>query len=564
MKKQGFIFGSMILITSVFITKIIGLVFKIPLANILGGTGMGYFSCAYAIFMPVYAISVTGLPTAVSRMVAENMAFERYTNVRKIRRVAILGFSAVGLLAALLIVILAKPFTIYIGNSAAFPAIIAIAPCVLFGAALSVYRGYYEGLHNMIPTALSQIIESVVKLIAGLGFAYLALLYARTSYTDTGILFDKSYNTLQEAEVAALPFIAAAAIAGVTLSTVVSFLYLFFKYRFSGDGITKEMLLKDKSTDRMRSLLKALFLTVIPIAAGSVVTNLTSLIDLATIIRSLSKTILASPEYFSEKFKGVLDGSDGLLQLPNFIYGSFTGLALTIFNLVPSMTGMFGKGILPSLAESWAKSDHKRTQRSINSVISMTSLVAFPSALGIFILAKPILLLLFSSRTHEVEAVSQSMAVLGIGVLFLSLSISVFTIFQAIGRADLPVKIMFFGVAIKLSGNILLMRIPEINVTGAAISTTVCYAVIAIMSLCLLKKITRAKLKIANAFIKPMFGSLLCIATARLTYDFLFIRLGNSLSVLSAVATGGAVYLISLVLMNISAVKEIKMSFFGK
>lgn len=100
MKKQSFLFGSIILVISVIISKIIGLLFKIPLANILGGTGMGYFSCAYAIFMPVYAISVTGLPAAVSRMVAENMAFERYANVRKIRRVATITFSAVGLISA--------------------------------------------------------------------------------------------------------------------------------------------------------------------------------------------------------------------------------------------------------------------------------------------------------------------------------------------------------------------------------------------------------------------------------------------------------------------------------
>lgn len=563
MKKQSFLVGSMVLVFSVFVCKILGLLFKIPLANILGGTGMGYFSCAYAIFMPIYAVSVTGLPAAVSRMVAENMAFERYANVRKIKRVAIIGFSAVGIIAAAVIIIFAKPFAVHIvENENAYAAIVAIAPSVYFGAVMSVYRGYYEGLHNMTPTALSQVCEAVVKLFAGLGLSYLLLEYIKKSFLSSGTVFGTSFETLEQANSDMLPLVAAAAIAGVTLSSLAALIFLVLRNKIFGDGITKKMLLSDTSTDRMRYLLKDLMKLVFPIAVGSIITNLTSLIDLATIIRTLSRTISSAPEFFIENFKNVLTDGQSLEDLPNFIYGSFTGIALTIFNLVPSLTGMFGKGVLPNLAESWATGNQKGIDKSVNSVISLTSLIAFPSGLGIFVLAEPILRLLYSSRENEITVILSSMSVLGIGVIFLSLSIPVFSMLQAIGRADLPIKIMVFGVIIKFFGNITLMRIPEFSVSGAAISTVVCYAVICFCSLVTLKKLTAAKVKIGNTFLKPLFGAILCSVTAYLGYDLLFDNFGGKLAVIFAILAGGTVYFISLLLMNISAVREFKAGFF--
>lgn len=558
MKKQSFLLGSFILVASVLITKIIGLLFKIPLANILGGTGMGYFSGAYALFMPIYAASVTGLPAAVSRMVAENMAFERYSNVRKIRRVAVLSFSAVGVFCSLLLVILAGPFTQFIKNENAYLAVIAIAPCVFFGAVISVYRGYYEGMRNMFPTAISQIIESIIKLGAGLGLSYATLLYTEKTFNETGKVFGMICDSLEKSQQAALPYVAAAAIVGVTLSTGISLFYLLLRYRIAGDGITKEMLSKDKTTDRMRHLLKDLLSIVVPIALGSVITNLTSLIDLGTIIRCLNTTIENSPQYFMDKFSYAIDANAPLKDLPIFIYGSFTGLALTIFGLVPSLTNMFGKGILPNLAEAWAVHDKNRVNKNIHSVIAVTGLIAIPAGLGICAMANPILQLLYSARQNEIKAVDTSLAILGIGVIFLSLSIPIFAMLQAIGRADLPVKIMLFGVGIKLIGNLTLIYIPEINVDGAAISTTLCYAIICIVSLHYLKKITGVRFEISRLFVKPTFSGIMCAVTAYLCYDLTNIYLGIKLSALFSICAGGLIYLICLYLMNITNGKSIK------
>lgn len=564
MKKQSFLYGSFILIASVLVVKLIGMLFKIPLANILGGTGMGYFSCAYAVFMPIYAVSVTGLPAAVSKMVAENMALKRYNNVKKIRRVAIWAFSAIGLICSLIIFIFAGPFTKdVIQNENAYPALLAIAPSVLLGAMISVYRGYYEGMRNMFPTAISQIIESVVKLFAGLGFSYGALLYTEKIYNETGIVLGVACKSLEQANQMALPYVAAAAIAGVTLSSAVSMIYLFIRYGVGGDSITKRMLALDTSTERKRTLLKSLLRIVVPIAIGSVITNLTTLIDLGTIIRCLKISIENFPAYYNDKFAYILSENTTLEMLPNFIYGSFTGLAITIFGLVPSFASMFGKGILPNLAFAWAVQNKRRVNKNIHSVMAVTGLISIPAGLGLSALARPVLNLLYSSRPDEIMAVDRSLVILGIGVIFLSLSIPVFAMLQAIGRADLPVKIMVIGVILKLIGNLSLIYIPEINVDGAAISTTICYIVICTMALISLKKISGVKFDITRLFIKPTFASILCAAAAYLSYNLLSTYISEKISVLASIAFGGVIYLTCLFLLNIVTIKQLK-SLFSK
>ena len=143
---------------SAVVAKVLGAVFKIPLTNVLGGIGMSYFSCAYSLFMPVYALTVTGLSSAVARMTAQSAASGMYRNALKVRRIALLLFSGAGLMGSLLILLLAKPFSIYsVSSPEASAAVMMIAPAVFFGCITAVERGYYEGMSNMYPTAFSQV-----------------------------------------------------------------------------------------------------------------------------------------------------------------------------------------------------------------------------------------------------------------------------------------------------------------------------------------------------------------------------------------------------------------------
>lgn len=545
MKKQGFLYGSVILVASVVLTKIIGALFKIPLANMLGGTGMGHFSCAYGLFMPVYAVSVTGLPTAVAKLTAENAAYGRYANVRKIKRAALLLFSLIGILASAAVFLLAVPFSDYVVETpASLPAVLVIAPSIFFGCVMAVYRGYYEGLRNMFPTAVSQVAEALVKLVAGLGLCALVLHFAAENPTRfmeyVGILQSTDGLTVRDV---LLPYAAAAAVLGVTLSSFAGMLFLIFRHKLCSDGITRAEIAKDTSADSSRTLISKLLKILVPVAIGSLVTNLTTLIDLGTIIRSLNTAIETGPEYFA----GIGVAPE---ELANFIYGSFAGLAVTVFNLVPSFTNMFGKGILPNLTEAWTIRDRARIQKSVESVILVTGLVAIPAGLGICALSREILAFLFEARTGEILVSYQATSVLGLAVIPLALTTPVFAMLQAIGRADLPVKIMLTGVAVKLVGNLLLIPVPEINVFGAGISTLFCYLLISGLSIRYLCRLTEVKLNIGKLIFKPFYAGILCAGGAAMLYIFLEKTLGNRLSLLAGIAFGGIIYLISLYLLG--------------
>lgn len=525
MKNQSFLKGSVILIASAVIAKAVGALFKIPLTNMLGGVGMSYFSCAYGLFLPVYAVTATGLTTAVAKLTAENCAFGNYKNAAKIRRISLLLFTAVGAAGMLLVLLLAVPFA---GKIAACPkawlSIMMIAPSVLFGCITAVYRGCWEGMRNMYPTALSQVVEAVVRLAAGLALCSWVLRNEETvlQYLPSGIDITAAAS--------------AAAVLGISLSTIAGTLFLYIR----GTGLEKgSVLLKSGCEESGRKIIKSLFAILVPVALGSIVTNLTSLIDLATIIRCLDKAAASSPDYFYKNF-----GLSGIshIEISEFIYGSFTGLAVTVFNLVPSVTNMFGKGILPSLAQAWTRGDRTESERLSGSVLKATAFLAVPSGIGITVLSREILLFLYPDRIPECTVSAESLSFLGIGVVFLALSFPLFSMFQAIGRADLPVKLMAAGVIVKLAGNMLLIPIPSVNVSGAAIATLLCYLIIFILSVFFYCKYTGIRIKIFSLLFPSVFSGIFCAITARLVYSA--IPLENRLALPIAIFSGGAVYLI--------------------
>lgn len=551
MKKQSFLFGSAILILSAAASKLAGALFRIPLANMLGGTGMGYFSSAYGIFMTVYAIAATGLPAAAAKVTAENSALERYANLRRVKSSALLFFSFAGLAFTALMLALAYPFCLYFGGGkSALPSVIAIAPSIFFCSVTSVYRGYYEGMRNMFPTAVSQIIEGLVKLCTGLALC-LYVLNNQQNFEKYFVYFDGCKNPI-------LPIAAAASVLGVTISTAAGALFLLIRDISGGDGITPEQIAETNGRnriDRRKTILSELLQTAVPIAIGALVTNLTSLIDIVTIMRSLGRAAERDPHYFAE-----LAGGIAAAELPNFLFGCFTGLAVTVFNLVPSFTNMFGKGILPAVSEAFAAKDVPKVREHTQKAIFATALVAFPSAAGISILSEEILGVLFPAKPVETHICAPSLSILGIAVAFLCISSTVFAVLQAVGHPKLPVKLMLMGVCVKLLGNLLLIPIPELNISGAAISTLLCYAVICIPACSAIIKLTNIdKNELTSLLFKIIFSSALCGGGALLAKN-LFINSLSSINLLIiSILSGVIFYIISTILLGIITKSTLKL-----
>jgi len=528
MKKQNILKGSIILMISAVVAKGFGALFKIPLTNLLGGVGMSYFSCAYSLFLPVYALTVTGLSSAVARMTAQSAALGMYANIRRIRSTALLLFTGVGLVGSAAVWLLARPFSLLsTGGAEAVPALMMIAPAVLFGCVTAVERGYYEGMSNMYPTALSQAAEGAVKVGAGLwlcGFVNFhgsAIMARFPSVTDIRALS------------------AAAGILGVSLSSLGAVLFFAVLALFRRPLRGGESHMQSR-----RGIARELALTALPVGVSSVVTNLTSLVDMWTVIACISRfgcgrgvPAAVAPE-----------------DVPNFVYGSFAGIALTVFNLVPSVTNMLGKGALPAVTAAWSSRDRAALEAGTSQALVTAAAIAVPSAFGLGVLAPEVLHLLFPLQSDEVEICISALRLLMAGMVCLCLSFPVFSLLQAVGKPSAPLRVMLVGTAVKLAGNLVL--VPLMGADGAAVSTSVCYAVILAVSLTVYVRASGAALPV-GALLKVLYAGAMCGGAAYLA-DGICTRAGAAplLGTAVSIASGAAMYLLSLVLLSVKRPKK--------
>ncbi len=198
----------------------------------------------------------------------------------------------------------------------------------------------------------------------------------------------------------------------------------------------------------------------------------------------------------------------------------------------------------------WVSKNKKLLKKNIESVIRITSLVAFPTGIGIFFMSKPILMLLYSSQLNDALVAAPSLKVMGIGVIFLALITPIFAILQAIGKQYLPVIFMIIGAILKLFINYIFIGIPSINIIGAPIGTTVCYSVIFIFSIFSLVAISKLKLNILSTFIKPLIAGIFCGVASWSSYGLLEKVISGNIKILISIGIGGIIYIIVLFLIK--------------
>lgn len=546
---------------AVFIGKAAGLIFKIFLANMLGGTGMGYFSSAYAVFTPLYALCAASLTPAVAQLVSENEARRRPEAVRGVKFAALRIFFLPALLCSTVPALFAGFITRrFIGNAEAAPAVIAILPCVFLGTVTAVYRGYYEGLRNMLPTAISQILESVVRVSFGVGFAYIAQLYAMKRFVNGQPVFGVICRSVDQMSDASLPYIAAAAVLGVTASEISSFLYMLIRSMF-GDGLPKKIhLSKSTVQNEGRRLLRLLA----PITTSAIVSSLAGTVDLYTIIICIKTSLFKYPELYAEKYSDIISSGVSLKELPNYLYGSFTGLASTVFGLAPSLCSVFGKSALPNISEAWAVKDLPRVRREIRRVMTVILYISIPAGLGLSALSHDILGLLFSSRAEEVSISYQPLAIMALGTAFATVSGAAYSMLQAVGKAQLPIYITIAGALTKLGLNMLLIPLPGLGLNGAAIASTVSGAVMCIWSTAALYVTTSTKPSPAFSIGAPLFGGALAATGAVWVKTSFAEFMSKPLLVIISVCFAVISYIIFIILLDISTKNRVQNEILGK
>ncbi len=546
---QSFLHGAMILTGGIILVKIIGALFKAPLTWVIGEDGMGYYNTAYMLYSPLYSLATAGLPIAVSRLTAESSALGRKRDVREWYRVSIPVFTLMGGAGTLLMALGAPLYAKWIGNLRALPCMAVLAPAILFSCLTAIYRGSYEGLRNMYPTALSELIEAVGKLALGLVPAHWVMQEALREFSLSGSVWGVPAPSEAYARSLASPLAAAGAALGVTTASLASFLVLAGYRKRRGDGIAEEELSRAPVPAPRAALRRRLLKTALPVGAGAVAVNLSGLLDAAFLQTRLRGVMERAPGALLAQYPSMIP-EEILAEntVPNFLYGCYS-MALTLFLAVPAITQAFGISALPTVTAAWARGGRERLRRSIEMVLRVSAFVSIPAGLGLSVLAEPLTRLVFGDRPSS-PITARVLAVLGIAAVFASLSTPINSMLQAMGRADLPVKLLLCGLTGKAAIHFYCSGIPEINLLGAAAGTLACYGFVTVCGLVLLRRVSGVSPRAGAALCKPFAASVLCAAAARGGYALLTQAVPDRAATLLAVFFAAVVYAFSLLLLR--------------
>ncbi|MBR3592320.1 MAG: polysaccharide biosynthesis protein [Clostridia bacterium] len=528
-KQQSFEYGAIILLCSTLLVKVIGAIFKIPLSNLIGDLGFGFFSSAYDLFTPIYTLAMAGLPIAISRMVAEHMAKENYRDVRKTFKVTSKIFIITGLVAMLLMLCFTDDFvekTDPTGRTTY--SIYAIVPALLVCCVTSAFRGYYEGLRNMYPTAFSDVIESLGKLILGYGFAYIVL---------------KTTNDVAYA--------AAGAMFGITIGSVAAALFLFIRHKVKGDGITKQELDSSPTPQRTAIIIKSVVIIAVPVVFASLANSFSSLADaffvkkhLATmmgdhaeLIRNMYQNSIA--DYNMHSATELIDK-----EIPTFLYG-IRGKAFTLYNLVPAITSVLGVSALPVLATAWTKKDKSLLKRNIESPLKLTAIISMPIGMGFVFLGDQIMGLIYST-TASVEIGGTILQIYGFAAIFAGISIPMTSMLQSVKKELFAFINIAVGAVIKVAVNYFLVSVPSINIKGAAIGTLACFAYVFIAHFITLIVATKVKPNVWKTILKPLISALACgFSTVVLDLSSM-----GKIGTILEIGVAAVVYVLVLIILN--------------
>ena len=527
-KKQSFLQGTAILALGTILVKLMGFLFKTPLNNIIGSTGFGYFNSAYDVYNVLLMISTTGLPVAMSRMISEAQALGNEAQIRRIFKTAIYVFLAIGIVGSLVMLVFCRPLSVLVSNSEnSWAAIAALAPCVLLICMISAYRGFFQGQSNMTPTSVSQVFESITRLVVGLALAWLIMkLTGERCVRENGLVLAPGESALQYGD---MTLAAGGAILGVTLGCLVSVLYLHGKFRRASAALTASAAGTPKTG---KATMKELLSIAVPITLGSAGLQIINLFDTMIYMRRLEDGLGWSVAQ-AESLKGVYNYQQTIFALP--------------CAFIPTIT----IACIPAITAALTRKDHEGVRATEESALRTMALISMPCAAGLFCMAEPVIRLLCRYSADELAVAVPMLSILGIAVIFNSLVLLLNAFMQAHGDVTSPVINMLIGGIVKIAVNFVLVGIPSINIVGAPAGTLVCYIVITILNIRSLRKSVRGGLPIVRNLIRPLLASALMGAATFMVYRVLAHYLPSvKLACLAALVFAVCVYLVLAVALR--------------
>ncbi|MGI6029794.1 MAG: putative polysaccharide biosynthesis protein [Candidatus Heteroscillospira sp.] len=519
-KGQNFLHGAAILAAGVVVMKILGAIYKIPLGNILGDEGYSYFFVAYTIYNFLLTVATAGFPVALSRMISEANALGRPMQVRRTFRVALTSFAVIGALFTAVMYLFPVELANFMNQERAAQGIWALSPAVLLVCLVSAYRGHAQGLGNMIPTTVGQVLEVLVKVIVGLALSWYLTKLGKS-----------------------LPIASAGAVFGVVAGGLAALIYMAaFKARNYRDTAVASPDVPD-SCGRIFSRLMRIG---IPITLGASVMSLISLIDTKFVLLRL-KTAAG----FTEEAADILFG----------VYGK----AMTLYNLPAAFITPLTISVVPAISACVARRARLESCSIAEASVRITSVLALPMGIGLSVLCDPIMRVLYWDSHESGPAL---LMLMGVASFFVCITLITNAILQAHGNEKLPMLSMAVGSLTKIAVNWVLVGDPDINIYGAPIGTICCYLVMCVMNIAFMFRCMERRPSLSGMFLRPLISSLLMGASAWLVYTPVSSialgvissqRLAMALAMVCAIGCACIVYLVLIIVTRAVTYEDMKL-----
>lgn len=492
--KGKYLSSAFVLLLSTVTVKVISAIYKIPLTAFIGGVGRGYFAYAYNLCLPIHAVTMGAFPIALSKLVSTYNSKGDTNKVLSLKKGSFRMFSLVGFVGMAVLLCAAKPYSDLVAHSPkAIYTVSVLAPSVLFSCMGASYRGYFEGFLNMIPTAVSQTIDALFKMVFGLLFAKYSMAYLFQRYQATGMVLGTTACDEQTALSLIYPFTSACAMLGVTLGSFASlcFLSVYSKYHSPKINIR----LDTKSAN------KELFAFSFPIMVSTCVQSIFQFLDTATIQFALNKidvSVLHSAFFQSLKFVNISNK-----DLPTYVFGVFSA-SLDFKNLVPGVTMALGISAVPAISRAFEQKNQERFSALVNSVYKYTVLLSSLGGIVLYVCSEEILNLFYGKDSRDIVVSSVGLVkCFALTVVFYSLAGTAVFAVQAVGLSQKSILPYAVSGIIRIVLNVVLVTDERFVLYGAVVSGAVGYAVLTAWNIAVLCKYTKIKFDFLRVILLP-------------------------------------------------------------
>lgn len=517
--------GAILAIAGV-ITKIIGVVYRIPLTNILGDEGNGFYSYAFEVYALALLLSSLSLPTVVSKLVSARMAMRQRRNAFRVFICSLVFSVAIGAIFAIVIFFGADLISTHIMESplSAY-ALKVLAPGIFIVSILGVLRGYFQGLGTMVPTAVSQVIEQIVNAVVSLaGASILFGIGMKAAEKQNNDLMGPAYGA-----------------AGGTIGTIAGALFALFFLLFAlfvYRGVIRRQVRTDK-TRRQESygrILKILLMTLVPVIFSTAIYNINQLLDM-----TIFNKIMAAQGFTEEKYMALL--------------GIYSGKYNTLISVPLAMANGLAASVIPSMTGAVARNDRPQIHHKINQSIRYTMLIAIPCFVGFVVLASPIMVLLFgdSSRTPALL-----LAVGAITLVFYCLSTVTNSILQGLDKISVPAKNAGISLVIHIVSLLIMLIVFKWNIYALVGSNIVFALCMCILNLRAIHKANGHRQEVEKTYVKPLLAAVIMGVVTYAVHLVLDLLIGGRIPTILSILVAVVVYAVSILKLGALSPEDIR------